>query len=47
MSNSQHELAFSFFLQLDYAAKIKSTPQAEKSYAKTKSALDDVLAKLG
>lgn len=38
---------FSFFMQLDYAAKIKSTPKAEKSYAETVSALNDVLAKLG
>lgn len=33
--------------QLDYAAKIKSTPEAEKYYAATKSILNDVLAKLG
>ncbi|KAG8385693.1 hypothetical protein BUALT_Bualt03G0071600 [Buddleja alternifolia] len=32
---------------LDYAAKIKSTPQAEKYYAETVSTLNDVLAKLG
>ncbi|KAJ8761631.1 hypothetical protein K2173_004407 [Erythroxylum novogranatense] len=32
---------------LDYAAKIKSTPQAEKFYAETVSALSDVLSKLG
>ncbi|KAI3456394.1 hypothetical protein Pfo_013057 [Paulownia fortunei] len=32
---------------LDYAAKIKSTPQAEKYYAETVSALNDVLSKLG
>ncbi|KAK1308075.1 hypothetical protein QJS10_CPA09g01317 [Acorus calamus] len=32
---------------LDHAAKIKSSTQAEKYYAATKSALDDVLAKLG
>ena len=39
------ELVFSF-LQLDHAAKIKSTPEAEKSFAATKSALDDVFTKL-
>ncbi|CAL9089834.1 unnamed protein product [Musa acuminata var. zebrina] len=33
--------------ELDHAAKIKSTPQAEKYYATTKSLLDDVLAKIG
>ncbi|XP_073005391.1 oxygen-evolving enhancer protein 3-2, chloroplastic-like [Typha latifolia] len=33
--------------QLDHAAKIKSTAEAEKSYAATKTALDDILAKLG
>ncbi|KAK1281063.1 hypothetical protein QJS04_geneDACA019815 [Acorus gramineus] len=32
---------------LDHAAKIKSSPEAEKYFAATKSALDDVLAKLG
>ncbi|XP_068644398.1 oxygen-evolving enhancer protein 3-1, chloroplastic-like [Aristolochia californica] len=32
---------------LDHAAKIKSTPEAEKSYAKTVAALNDVIAKLG
>ena len=32
---------------LDYAAKSKSTPKAEKYYAETVSALNDVLAKLG
>ncbi|XP_072956121.1 oxygen-evolving enhancer protein 3-2, chloroplastic-like [Typha angustifolia] len=32
---------------LDHAAKIKSTPEAEKYYAATTSALGDVLAKLG
>ncbi|KAK1283843.1 hypothetical protein QJS10_CPB21g00814 [Acorus calamus] len=32
---------------LDHAAKIKSSTQAEKYYAATKSALEDVLAKLG
>ncbi|TVU38703.1 hypothetical protein EJB05_12087 [Eragrostis curvula] len=32
---------------LDHAAKIKSTPEAEKYYAETKSVLSDVLAKLG
>ncbi|MQM09794.1 hypothetical protein Taro_042672, partial [Colocasia esculenta] len=38
---------FSKIGDLDHAAKIKSTPEAEKYYAETKSALDDVLAKLG
>ncbi|OMO76686.1 Photosystem II PsbQ, oxygen evolving complex [Corchorus capsularis] len=33
--------------KLDYAAKIKSTPEAEKYYAETVSTLNDVLAKLG
>ncbi|XP_010434201.1 PREDICTED: oxygen-evolving enhancer protein 3-1, chloroplastic [Camelina sativa] len=32
---------------LDYAAKKKSSPQAEKYYAETVSALNEVLAKLG
>ncbi|KAJ4912798.1 hypothetical protein Rs2_07419 [Raphanus sativus] len=32
---------------LDYAAKKKSTPDAEKYYAETVSSLNDVLAKLG
>ncbi|KAI3988245.1 hypothetical protein MKX01_012034 [Papaver californicum] len=32
---------------LDYAAKIKSTPEAEKSYAETVASLNDVLAKIG
>ncbi|XP_028796048.1 oxygen-evolving enhancer protein 3, chloroplastic-like [Neltuma alba] len=32
---------------LDHAAKIKSTPQAEKYYADTVSTLNDVLSKLG
>ncbi|KAM2481609.1 hypothetical protein PS1_005098 [Malus domestica] len=32
---------------LDHAAKIKSTPEAEKYYAATVSSLNDVLAKLG
>jgi photosystem II oxygen-evolving enhancer protein 3 len=33
--------------QLDHAAKIKSTPEAEKYFAETKTVLADVLAKLG
>ncbi|KAG1368237.1 oxygen-evolving enhancer protein 3-1, chloroplastic [Cocos nucifera] len=33
--------------ELDHAAKIKSTEEAEKFYAETKSALADVLAKIG
>jgi len=33
--------------QLDYAAKKKSPSQAEKYYAETVSALNEVLAKLG
>ena len=32
---------------LDHAAKIKSTPEAEKYYAETVSTLKDVIAKLG
>ncbi|KAK7277124.1 hypothetical protein RIF29_18274 [Crotalaria pallida] len=32
---------------LDHAAKVKSTPEAEKYYAETVSTLNDVLAKLG
>ncbi|KAJ4837154.1 Oxygen-evolving enhancer protein 3-2, chloroplastic [Turnera subulata] len=32
---------------LDHAAKIKSSPEAEKYYAQTVSTLNDVLAKLG
>ncbi|KAL2244886.1 oxygen-evolving enhancer protein 3, chloroplastic [Sesamum indicum] len=32
---------------LDHAAKIKSTPEAEKYYAETVATLDDVLSKLG
>ncbi|KAG4178038.1 hypothetical protein CXB51_027048 [Gossypium anomalum] len=32
---------------LDHAAKIKSTPEAEKYYAETASALNEVIAKLG
>ncbi|XP_065618190.1 oxygen-evolving enhancer protein 3-2, chloroplastic-like [Quercus suber] len=32
---------------LDHAAKIKSTPEAEKYYAATVSSLNNVLAKLG
>lgn len=32
---------------LDHAAKIKSTPEAEKYYAETVSTLNDVLSKLG
>ncbi|XP_058091940.1 oxygen-evolving enhancer protein 3-2, chloroplastic-like [Magnolia sinica] len=32
---------------LDHAAKIKSTPEAEKYYAETVSALNNVLAKIG
>ncbi|XP_057545037.1 oxygen-evolving enhancer protein 3, chloroplastic-like [Amaranthus tricolor] len=32
---------------LDHAAKIKSTPEAEKYYAQTVSSLNDILAKLG
>ena len=36
-----------FPLQLDHAAKIKSTPEAEKYYAQTVSTLNDLLAKIG
>ena len=38
---------FSTIDDLDHAAKIKSTPEAEKYFAATKDALGDVLAKLG
>ncbi|KAH7675721.1 Oxygen-evolving enhancer protein 3 [Dioscorea alata] len=38
---------FDSISELDHAAKIKSTAEAEKYYAKTVSALDDVLKKLG
>ncbi|KAL9392624.1 hypothetical protein Peur_016544 [Populus x canadensis] len=38
---------FDTISNLDYAAKIKSTPEAEKYYAQTVSTLNDVLAKLG
>ncbi|KAK6932404.1 Oxygen-evolving enhancer protein 3 [Dillenia turbinata] len=38
---------FQTISELDHATKIKSTPEAEKYYAKTVSTLNDVLAKLG
>ncbi|KAG8365420.1 hypothetical protein BUALT_Bualt18G0103100 [Buddleja alternifolia] len=38
---------FSTIDNLDYAAKIKSSSQAEKYYAETVSKLNDVIAKLG
>ncbi|WOH09159.1 hypothetical protein DCAR_0728614 [Daucus carota subsp. sativus] len=38
---------FQVINELDYAAKTKSTPKAEKAYAETVTALNDVLAKLG
>ncbi|XP_044495234.1 oxygen-evolving enhancer protein 3-2, chloroplastic-like [Mangifera indica] len=38
---------FQTISNLDHAAKIKSTPEAEKYYAETVSTLNDVLAKLG
>ncbi|EOY28536.1 hypothetical protein QUC31_013084 [Theobroma cacao] len=38
---------FDTISNLDHAAKIKSTPEAEKYYAQTVSTLNDVLAKLG
>ncbi|KAI4346452.1 hypothetical protein L6164_007347 [Bauhinia variegata] len=38
---------FQNITDLDYAAKVKSTPKAEKYYAETVSTLNDVLAKLG
>ncbi|KAK4759734.1 hypothetical protein SAY87_022865 [Trapa incisa] len=38
---------FDTISELDHAAKIKSTPEAEKYYAQTVSELNDVLAKLG
>uniref|UniRef100_A0A0F7CZ91 Photosystem II subunit Q-2 n=1 Tax=Masdevallia picturata TaxID=125444 RepID=A0A0F7CZ91_9ASPA len=38
---------FSTIDDLDHAAKIKSSAEAEKYYSETKSALDDLLVKLG
>ncbi|PON31702.1 Oxygen-evolving enhancer protein [Parasponia andersonii] len=38
---------FSVISDLDHAAKIKSTPEAEKYYAETVSTLNSVLSKLG
>ncbi|KAK2644324.1 hypothetical protein Ddye_019519 [Dipteronia dyeriana] len=38
---------FQTISNLDHAAKIKSTPEAEKYYTETVSSLNDVLAKLG
>ncbi|KAF7843081.1 oxygen-evolving enhancer protein 3-2, chloroplastic-like [Senna tora] len=38
---------FQTISDLDHAAKIKSTPEAEKYYADTVSTLNDVLSKLG
>ncbi|KAG0545261.1 hypothetical protein BDA96_02G345700 [Sorghum bicolor] len=38
---------FSTIDDLDHAAKIKSTPEAEKYFAATKDVLGDVLAKIG
>ncbi|KAJ6769681.1 OXYGEN-EVOLVING ENHANCER PROTEIN 3-1 CHLOROPLASTIC [Salix purpurea] len=38
---------FDTISNLDHAAKIKSSPEAEKYYAQTVSALNDVLAQLG
>ncbi|PKU62730.1 Oxygen-evolving enhancer protein 3-2, chloroplastic [Dendrobium catenatum] len=38
---------FSTIDDLDHAAKIKSSTEAEKYYAETKSQLDDLIAKLG
>ncbi len=38
---------FSTISDLDHAAKIKSTPEAQKYYAATVSTLNDVLAKIG
>ncbi|KAK4858645.1 hypothetical protein QYF36_019919 [Acer negundo] len=38
---------FQTISNLDHAAKIKSTPEAEKYYAQTVSSLNDVLSKLG
>ncbi|XWS12774.1 hypothetical protein CRYUN_Cryun37aG0119100 [Craigia yunnanensis] len=38
---------FNTISDLDHAAKIKSSPEAEKYYAQTVSTLNDVLAKLG
>ncbi|KAL5579169.1 hypothetical protein UlMin_011611 [Ulmus minor] len=48
--NSLKELTGKLFQDisnLDHAAKIKSTPEAEKYYAETLSSLNSVLAKLG
>ncbi|CAI9087741.1 OLC1v1021889C1 [Oldenlandia corymbosa var. corymbosa] len=38
---------FNTISELDHAAKIKSTPEAEKYYSATVSTLNDVLSKLG
>ncbi|PIN09509.1 hypothetical protein CDL12_17914 [Handroanthus impetiginosus] len=38
---------FQTISNLDHAAKIKSSPEAEKCYAETVSALNDVLSKIG
>ncbi|XP_065878969.1 oxygen-evolving enhancer protein 3-2, chloroplastic [Euphorbia lathyris] len=38
---------FAAMNELDHAAKIKSSPEAEKYYAQTVSSLNDVLAKIG
>ncbi|WCJ20339.1 Oxygen-evolving enhancer protein 3 chloroplastic [Euphorbia peplus] len=38
---------FAAMNELDHAAKIKSSPEAEKYYAQTVSTLNDVLAKIG
>ena len=38
---------FQTISKLDHAAKIKSTPEAEKYYAETVTTLNDVLSKLG
>ncbi|KAJ7968384.1 Oxygen-evolving enhancer protein 3-2, chloroplastic [Quillaja saponaria] len=48
--NSFKELTGKLFRDinnLDFAAKVKSTPQAEKCYAETVSTLNDVVSKLG
>ncbi|KAK9155898.1 hypothetical protein Sjap_003378 [Stephania japonica] len=42
-----YKLNLFLLLKLDHAAKIKSTPEAEKYYAQTVSSLNDVLGKLG
>lgn len=42
-----YDKLFQTISQLDYAAKTKDSPKAEKYYAETVAALNDVLSKLG